>query len=76
MQNVENPIFGEQHNKYACFHCDGNEEDDVNEKKIFDDLNFKENLKFWRALHTSVTCSHCEIDKEEMVVKKKRMVMM
>ena len=26
----------------------------MNEKKIFDDLNFKENLKFWRALHTSV----------------------
>ena len=23
----------------------------MNEKKIFDDLNFKENLKFWRGTH-------------------------
>ena len=26
----------------------------MNEKKIFDDLNFKENLKFWRATNANV----------------------
>ena len=49
----------------------------MNEKKSFGDLNFKENLKFWRATHMcKCVCSHFEDDKEEMVVKKKRMVMM
>ena len=49
----------------------------MNEKKIFDDLNLKENLKFWRAAHMyKCVCSHFEDDKEEMVVKKKRIVMM
>ena len=49
----------------------------MNEKKIFDYLNFKINLKFARATHMcKCVCSHFEDDKEEMVVKKKRMVMM
>ena len=49
----------------------------MNAKKIFDDLNFKENLKFARATHMcKCVCSHFEDDKGEMVVKKKRMVMM
>ena len=59
------------------YNCGGNEEDDVNEKKIFDYLNFKINLKFARATHMcKCVCSHFEDDKGEMVVKKKRMVMM
>ena len=43
----------------------------MNEKMIFGDLNFKENLKFARATHMcKCVCSHFEDDKEEMVVKK------
>ena len=48
----------------------------MNEKKIFDDLNFYGKSQILESSKCKCVCSHCEIDKEEMVVKKKRMVMM